>query len=239
MNTSNNIIIPLIFLAFIFSGRVTSTNAQDKLKKMPGYDQYKKMAPKIRNSVKIASINTTWSDDGSSFEFVKDGKQMKFDIKTKSAVEIGEAKPPPDRRRRRGGPARGRQYPSADSPDGKLKAYTRDRNMWISNMDGSNAIAITSDGNEVTQLKYGIATWVYGEELDQRTAMWWSPDSKKIAFYKFDEMGSTKYYVVYNQTQIQDSLETEAYPKVGAKNLPVDILIYNLETKKTITLDVR
>jgi len=111
--------------------------------------------------------------------------------------------------------------------------------MYVSDTAGNNTIAITSDGNTKNQLKYGIATWVYGEELDQTTAMWWSPDSKKVAFYKFDEKTSKKYYVLYNQTKIQDSVEIEAYPKVGAKNLPVDLLVYDLETKKTITLDTR
>jgi dipeptidyl-peptidase-4 len=138
-----------------------------------------------------------------------------------------------------GGVARGRQHASADAPNGKYKAYTKDRNMWISNADGTNARAITHDGNMETQLKYGIATWVYGEELGQNTAMWWSPDSKKIAFYKFDEKHAKKYYVLYDQTKIQDSVEIEAYPKVGASNLPVDLLMYDLETEKTLELDVR
>ena len=63
--------------------------------------------------------------------------------------------------------------------------------------------------------------------------------SKKVAFYRFEEKNAKKYYVLYNQTKLQDSLEIEAYPKVGAKNLPVDLLVYDLETKKTVTLDVR
>ena len=78
--------------------------------------------------------------------------------------------------------------------------------MYISSLDGSNEIAITTDGNEVTQKKYGIATWVYGEELGQITAMWWSPDSKKIAFYRFEEKDADMYYVLYDQVKIQDSV---------------------------------
>ena len=142
------------------------------------------------------------------------------------------------RRRGRGNrPARGRQYASHISPNKQLKAFTKNRNMYISNADGSNVQAITTKGNDENQIKFGIATWVYGEELGQNTAMWWSPDSKKVAFYRFEEKDAKKYYVIYNQTKIQDSLEIEAYPKVGAKNLPVDLLVYDLETKKTVTLD--
>ena len=35
---------------------------------------------------------------------------------------------------------------------------------------------MTTDGSEKDRIKYGTASWVYGEELAQTTAMWWSPD---------------------------------------------------------------
>ena len=213
-------------------------HAQDKLKRMPGYEQYQKVAPQIRNSVKPGSISVTWSKDENSFTYDKDGKLYEYDIKKKKTTALGDAKPKP-RRNFGDRPARGRQYASAEAPNKKLKAFTKDRNMYISNVDGSNVMQITTEGNDDNQIKFGIATWVYGEELGQNTAMWWSPDSKKIAFYRFEEKNAKKYYVLYNQTKIQDSVEIEAYPKVGAKNLPVNLLVYDLETKKTTTLDIR
>ncbi len=211
--------------------------AQDKLKQMPGYERYQKISPQIRTSVKTGALTVKWSDDGSSFEYERDKKLYRYTVKTKTVAEIGDA-PTPERRGMTG-PARGRQFDFASSPDGKWKAYTKDRNMYISAPDGSNAITITTDGNEQTQIKYGIATWVYGEELGQRTAMWWSPDSRKIAFYKFEEKDVKKYYVLLNQLKLQDSLEIEAYPKVGADNLPVNLMVYDVDTKKLIEFDIR
>lgn len=211
--------------------------AQDKLKQMPGYERYQKISPQIRTSVKTGALTVKWSDDGSSFEYERDKKLYRYTVKTKTVAEIGDA-PTPERRGMTG-PARGRQFDFASSPDGKWKAYTKDRNMYISAPDGSNAITITTDGNEQTQIKYGIATWVYGEELGQRTAMWWSPDSRKIAFYKFEEKDVKKYYVLLNQLKLQDSLEIEAYPKVGADNLPVNLMVYDADTKKLIEFDIR
>ncbi len=105
--------------------------------------------------------------------------------------------------------------------------------MYLSRADGSGEIVITKDANDENQIKYGIATWVYGEELRQTTAMWWSPDSKKVAFYKFVEKDAKKYYVLLNQLELQDSLEIEAYPKVGADNLPVDLMVYDVDSKKS------
>ncbi len=230
-------ILSVVMMLALFAFSTTTTYAQDKLKNMPGYDQYQKIAPQMRNAVKPGTINATWSEDGKSFTYNKDGREWRYEVRSKKTTDIGEAKRPERRRFNR--PARGRQYASADSPDGTMKAFTKNRNMYISNPDGSNVRAITSDGNEDNQVKYGIATWVYGEELGQITAMWWSPDSKKIAFYRFEEKHVDKYYVLLNQVNLYDSLEVMSYPKVGAPNLPVDLMVYDLETKKMTKMDTR
>lgn len=224
-------------MAIALASTISISQAQDKLKSMPGYEQYQKIAPQIYSSVKSGALNADWNDDGNAFEYTLDGKRYLYSVKSKSATDLGEAKP--TARRRYNGPARGRQYDSAESPNGQLKAFTKDRNMYISNPDGSNVMAITTDGNEENQVKYGIATWVYGEELGQTTAMWWSPDSKKIAFYRFVEKDVKKYYVLLDQLSLYDSLEIEAYPKVGEPNLPVDLMVYDLETKEITELDIR
>jgi dipeptidyl-peptidase-4 len=223
-------------LAIVFTAQLSI--AQDKLKKMPGYDQYRAVAPQIRSSVNPGTLRVNWSDDSKSFEYMKDGKQYRYDVKKKAVTLLGDAPPPPPRRRGNR-PARGRQYASADSPNGEMKAFTKDRNMYFSNADGGNVVAITSDGNTTNEIKYGIATWVYGEELGQTTAIWWSPDGKKIAFYKFNEKGSKKYYVVLDQLALYDSLEIMSYPKVGADNQPLDLMVYDIETKKTTKFDTR
>lgn len=227
----------LFLLVIAFS--VNAAFAQDKLKSMPGYDRYTEIAPQIRGSVKSGVISAEWHPNGNNFEYNKDGKRYLYDISIHEKNEIGNAVEIDWRARRANRPQRGRQYASSDSPDGKLKAFTKNRNMYFSGIDGNDVVAITTEGNNENQIKYGIATWVYGEELRQNTAMWWSPDSKKIAFYRFDEKEAKKYYVLYNQTQLQDSVEIEAYPKVGAKNLPVDLMMYDLTTKKMISLDTR
>lgn len=227
-----------LMLALLFTFAGFQSQAQDKLKNMPGYDQYRKMAPQIRRSVKPGTLSANWADDGKSFEYIKDGKLWSYDVRKKKLSDMGDPPPPPPRRRFNR-PARGRQYASADSPDGNLKAFTRDRNMYISNPDGSGEMAITTDGNMDNLVKYGIATWVYGEELGQSTAMWWSPDSKKIAFYRFKEEGAKRYYVLLDQLALYDSLEVMSYPKVGEPNLPVDLMVYDLETKKITEFDVR
>tara|TARA_R110002012_G_scaffold321836_1_gene551738 strand:- start:36962 stop:39016 length:2055 start_codon:yes stop_codon:yes gene_type:complete len=224
-------------MAAALATTISVSQAQDKLKSMPGYEQYQTIAPQLRSAVKPGSLNVKWAEDGKSFEYEEDGKLQSYSLKTKKVTEIGDA--PAPERRAWNRPARGRQFDSAESPDGKYKAYTKDRNMYLSNADGSNVVEITTDGNEENQVKYGIATWVYGEELGQNTAMWWSPDGSKIAFYKFVEKDVKKYYVLLDQLSLYDSLEIEAYPKVGEPNLPVDLMVYDVATKKVTELDIR
>jgi dipeptidyl-peptidase-4 len=233
-------------LAFIIAVGLASitSHAQDRLKTMPGYQQYEKMSKLIPDSVKQGALAVKWTDGGKAFEYFRDGKSYRYDIATHSATETGTAPPDADQngrggRRRAGGPERGRQFASATSPDGKLKAFHRDRNLWLSDAGGGNEFAVTTDGSQNTRIKYATASWVYGEELDQITAMWWSPNSKKIAFYRFDESAVPDYYLQLDQTKLQSRMDVEAYPKAGVSNPIADIFIYDVDTKKIVKLDVR
>lgn len=236
-------IVAALLITFCLSP--VMSRAQDRLKTMPGYDRYEKMSKEIPGSVKSGALNVKWQDGGKSFDYYKDGKTYHYDIATRATTEAGPAPPGADQqgrlagRRPPGGPERGRQYSSAESPDKRLKAFYRERNLWLSDVSGGNEIAVTTDGNEKTRIKYATASWVYGEELDQISAMWWSPDSKKIAFYRFDESPVPDYYLQLDQTKIQSKMDIEAYPKAGVNNPIADLLIYDFESKKTVRLDVR
>jgi dipeptidyl-peptidase-4 len=220
-----------------------ASRAQDRLKTMPGYDRYQKVSKEIPGSVKLGALTVKWQDDGKAFDYYKDGKTYHYDIATRATTEAGAAPAEAEGgrmgRRRAGGPERGRQYSSSESPDKKFKAFYRDRNLWMSDESGAGEIAITTDGSEKARTKYGTGSWVYGEELDQTTAMWWSPNSKKIAFYRFDESPVPDYFLQLDQTKIQSKMDIEAYPKAGVNNPIADLLIYDVDTRKTVKLDVR
>ncbi len=214
---------------------------------MPRSDRYVKLRSGMAGSVNRGSVTARWADDGKWFTYDLDGKNYKFDIATGKATETSEAAAtPPVRGGRRGGqrggrgaPERGRQFSSAMSEDGKLRATTRNRNVFISDADGKNEYPVTTDGTAIARTKYGIASWVYGEELGVREAMWWSPDGKRLAFYRFDETPVKDYFLQYNQVQIQDTLDTEAYPKAGAPNPTVTLFVYDLASKLTTTVDTK
>jgi dipeptidyl-peptidase-4 len=215
--------------------------AQDRLKTMPGYEQYQKMNGAIEGAVKPGSLSVTWKDGGKSFEYTRDGKIFRFDVTARRASEVGPApEQPGGRGGRGGGPARGRQAASADAPDKSLKAFYRDRNLFLSDAAGGNEMPITTDGRgDPERIKYGTASWVYGEELSQTSAMWWSPDSRKLAYYRFDEKQVPDYFLQLDQTKLYSRMDSEAYPKAGQPNPVVDLFVYDVASKQSVRIDVR
>jgi dipeptidyl-peptidase-4 len=231
--------------------------AQDRLKSMPGYDQYQKMVNQIPGSVKLGQINVTWREGGKAFDYPKDGKTYRYNLETKKSEEVkGDAAggdPAGGRggfggRGGRGGGQgggrgagleRGRQATESTSPNGKLRAYYKDRNLWLNDSDAGVDMPLTLDGSEAKRIKYGTASWVYGEELRQTSAIWWSPDSKYLAYYRFDESKVIDYYLQMDQTKVQSKIDTEPYPKAGTPNPIVDLFVYDVAAKKSTKVDVR
>ena len=220
-----------------------SLAAQDRLKTLPGHEQAQRVAREGSAAFSSGALLATWADGSRAFEYDRDGKRYRYDITTRQSVEITEK---PGGSRGAGGssesgiePERGRQSDSTMAPNGRMKAFYDNRNVWLSAADGSGARAITIDGSAAGRIKYGTASWVYGEELSQQTAMWWSPDSRKLAYYRFDEREVRDYYVTLNQTLPQVTLDVEAFPTAGTPNPVVDLFIHDVATGQTVRVDVR
>jgi dipeptidyl-peptidase 4 len=222
--------------------------AQDRLKTMPGYEQFTKTSRAATNAFTSGAVAVTWKDGGKALEYNHAGKRYRHDLVSGERTELPPPPPPPaakgtapkaPKRAASENPVRGRQFTSAVSPDGKQKAFHRDRNLWLGDTNGANAFAVTTDGNAQNRVKSGTASWVYGEELFQKTAMWWSGDSRKLAFYRFDESQVPDFHLQLGQTKILSTADVEPYVKAGGTNPVVDLLIYDLATKRTVRVDVR
>src|SRR5690606_37842158 len=87
------------------------------------------------------------------------------------------------------------------------------------------------------QIINGGTDWVYQEEFSFTSAFFWSPDSKQIAFYRFDETEVKE----FSMTMFTGLYPTEykfKYPKAGEKNSIISIHVYNLANKNTSTVDI-
>ena len=242
----------LVWLVAVVGFACWPLSAQDRLKGMPGYQRHQRLAPQIASSVELGSLTLTWTNEGEAFTYRTGGKRYLYDIALRQKTELivatnassgretAPARPgATGSRRRPNQPARARQFTSATSPDGKFTAVYRDRNLWLKDNNRTNEVAITSDGSDRNRVKYGSASWVYGEELFQNTAIWWDTNSQRVAFYRFDESQVPDYYVALDQTKVLDKLEVEPYVKAGGTNPIVDLLIYDVNSQKTLRVDVR
>ncbi len=75
------------------------------------------------------------------------------------------------------------------SPDEKWVAFTRDKNLFAREIATGKEIQLSNDASETVY--NGYAAWLYYEEILGRAshykAFWWSPDSRHIAYMRFDE----------------------------------------------------
>lgn len=144
----------------------------------------------------------------------------------------------------------GKQRLATFSPDGSKIAYVRDNNLYLADVDallagsvipGKNGyerteIRITIDG-KVNEIINGSTDWVYEEEFEFSKAFFWSPDSKKIAFYRFDESKVREYELIYYGDLYPEQYKYK-YPKAGENNSRISLFIRDLASGISIPVDI-
>ena len=108
------------------------------------------------------------------------------------------------------------------SPDGRYVSFVREHNLWLVRVADGNERAVTQGGTE--EIRKGELDWVYPEELDIKTAYWWSPDSSAIAYLEMDERKVTQYPLV-DFSSPSGEAEMERYPVAGGANPIVRVFV--------------
>ncbi len=151
------------------------------------------------------------------------------------------------------------------SPDSTKMAFTRDNDLWVVDVATRKETRLTSDGSAV--ILNGYASWVYYEEIYGRAsryrAFWWSPDSRKIGFCRFDNTEVPVFPIYspfpedYDRSGMMLSYSQKAgsavpmegvsptggsvrmtrYPKCGDNNPKVRMGIADAETGKVVWAD--
>jgi dipeptidyl-peptidase-4 len=130
----------------------------------------------------------------------------------------------------------GKQRLATFSPDDSKVAFVRENNLYIKDLATDEEIPITKDGL-FNHIIYGATDWVYEEEFGFSKAFFWSPDSKKIAFYRFDESDVKEFHMTMWGELYPEPYKYK-YPKAGEKNSIVQIWVYDLETKNMNSMDI-
>lgn len=124
------------------------------------------------------------------------------------------------------------------SPDGKKVAFTRNKDLFVVDVESAKETRLTNDASDVVY--NGYASWVYMEEIIGRSlnyrAYWWSHNSEMIAFLRFDDSPVPK-FPLYRADGTHGELEWEHYPKPGDPNPIVKMGIAHISTNKVVWID--
>ena len=99
------------------------------------------------------------------------------------------------------------------SPDGTKAGYVRQHNLYVEDLSNGAITQLTKDGSDT--IINGTTDWVYEEELSLRDAFRWSPDSRSIAYWQFDQSGVGDFTLLYNLGQPKEIVTGFPYPGVG------------------------
>lgn len=118
------------------------------------------------------------------------------------------------------------------APNSKMVAMSYDNNIFVYDLVTNEMFSITDDGrwNEIIN---GTTDWVYEEEYGFTQAYAFSPDSREIAYLKFDESRVPEFEMMRFDNKLYNKAYRFKYPKAGDTNSVVTLHVYNIETKET------
>ena len=169
-----------------------------------------------------------------SFELGPDGKRLLVPLSGKLfVVELGSAEADAIRELpSEGGYANDPRL----SPDGKLVACVRGRDLYVIDVERGTQKRLTDDASAT--VSNGLAEFVAQEEMSRYHGYWWSPDSTTILFQQNDEAAVE---VLFASNPIDPAAEPHAarYPRAGTTNAAVRLGLVDVRTarKRWVTWD--
>ena len=138
----------------------------------------------------------------------------------------------------------GEQQLATFSPDGERIAFVRKNNLFVKSLRFGTERQISTDG-EFNKIINGAPDWVYEEEFEFNRGFEWSPDSKQIAYMKFNEEQVPIYHMPMYKGMAPEHKENKLYPgeysfkypKAGEKNSIVNIVVYDIKSGHNILMD--
>ncbi len=115
------------------------------------------------------------------------------------------------------------------SPDGNLIAYAEGNDLYVRDLVREQTRRITDDGawNEIIN---GTTDWVYEEEFGNTRAYAFSPDSRRLAWLRFDEREVPQMQLMRYDDRLYNTAFSFKYPKAGERNSVVELWICDLAT---------
>ena len=116
------------------------------------------------------------------------------------------------------------------NPVSRNMAYCIGSNVFVQTADGERR-QLTTDGTD--DIVYGHS--VSRDEFGISNGLFWSPDGKRLAFYKKDQSRIPSYPQV-DITQRIAATYVDKYPMAGCETEDVSVAVYDVSTAKTVWL---
>lgn len=120
------------------------------------------------------------------------------------------------------------------SPDASHVSFVRDHDLFVVDLQTGVERALTTDGS--ADVINGAGDWVYEEELTLWDAYRWSPDGRRIAYWRFDQSPIRPFHMI-DDLELYPELVTVRYPKAGTQNSRVRVGSLDLTTGETTWFD--
>lgn len=123
------------------------------------------------------------------------------------------------------------------APTSQAIAFVSSSDLYVISTPSPQATPIRITTTGTTSVFNGITDWVYEEEVyASGSAMWWSPNSQKLAFLTLDETAVDEFtFPIYNPTEDSTAVVpypdhvTVKYPKPGFNNPLVAVRVFELD----------
>lgn len=141
-----------------------------------------------------------------------------------------------------------RQRAPIFSPDGRMVAFVdpTDNNIYLRKLDYDTEVAVTRDGAP-GRIINGVPDWTYEEEFATAQSMSWAPDGLMLCYIKYNEEQVPYYSMTLYGGACERSNERYTlypgsfdykYPVAGEPNSAVTVHSYDIETRKTLQLNI-
>jgi dipeptidyl-peptidase-4 len=123
------------------------------------------------------------------------------------------------------------------SPDGNKVSFIHKNNLYVKDLNSGKVRRLTLDGKK-NKIINGTTDWVYEEEFSITKAYAWSPDSKSIAYLKFNEKKVKEFSLWYYKNDLYPDEFKFKYPKAGEDNSKVTAHIVAVKTGKSTLINL-
>ncbi|MGR3857607.1 S9 family peptidase [Chryseobacterium indologenes] len=175
------------------------------------------VSPDGKSLLLFADTKKVWRDNTR-------GDYWIFDKNTKKLLQLGK-----------GLPASSLMF-AKYSPDGKKVAYVSKHNIYIEDLSNNQISKITNDGTD--RMINGTFDWAYEEEFGTQDGFRWSPDGRKIAYWKMDARSTRNFLMINNTDSLYSFTVPVEYPKVGENPSGCSIWFYDLASHSTKKADI-